>query len=104
MFEYVNVHTSYINVVTECENIEGLAFDDDISVTSWNKLTADGQNMCCVRNNVTSGYHSVTHTNKGARFFVYVYGISEGHGSSYAYTATGIPEQGRYISMVRVYS
>ena len=72
VFECRKSYTYYINVVTECENIDRLVFSDDTSVAAWNRLTTDDQTMCCARSNVTSGYHSITHANQTARFFVSV--------------------------------
>ena len=79
--------TYYINIVTECKNVDGLQFNDVTSVASWNTLTTDDKIMCCLRSEVSPGYHSVTHT-KRANFFVSVYCLSNGP-HSYAYTARG---------------
>ena len=101
VFEYTRSgHTYYINVVTECENVDGLVFDDSTQAASWDMLTTNDQTMCCVRSNVTSGYHSITHANQTARFSVSVYAICNGCTSSYAYAATGIPAQGRYFEFI----
>ena len=100
-YTYFNGHTYYINVVTECKNVDGLVFDDSTQAASWDKLTTNDQTMCCVWSNVTSGYHSITHANQTARFSVSVYAICNGYcSSSYAYAATGIPAQGRYFEFI----
>ena len=97
VFEYTHtIHTYYINVVSECENIDGLVFDDEISVASWDNITTDDQTMCCVRSSVSPGYHSITHADKSARFFVSVYAICNCD-SSYAYSVGDINAQGKYL-------
>ena len=80
-------HVNFINVVISCDNIDGLLFDGT-NMTSWNKLTTDDYSMCCLRGNVPVGFHSVTHGNLSATFFVYVYAVN--WRSSYTYSASGI--------------
>ena len=81
-------HSYYINVITECTNVQGLLFDNTIAIRDWERLTTDDQVMCCVRGNVTTGHHSVSHTDPMATFSVLVYAICEGCTSSYAYMAS----------------
>ena len=96
VLEYQTLHDYYINVVTDCEHINGLVFDDSTLVSSWDKLTTDDRSVCCVRSNVSTGYHSVTHINQMARFSVTVYAICFHRcGSSYAYSARGISALGK---------
>ena len=96
VLEYQTLHDYYINVVTDCEHIDGLVFDDSILVSSWEKLTTDDQSMCCARSTVTSGHHSVTHTNHMVRFSVNVYAICfQSCGSSYGYSVRGISALGK---------
>ena len=80
-------HVYFINVVSSCDNIDGLLLDGTY-MTSWNKLTTDDHSMCCLRSNVSIGLHSVNHGNLTTTFFVYVY-AANGH-SSYTYSVNGI--------------
>ena len=89
-------HKYFINVVIRCDNIDGLLFNG-IFMASWNKLTTDDYSMCCLRSNVSVGFHSVTHGNLSAAFFVYVYAMDRY--SSYTYTTSGIepaPYSGKF--------
>ena len=87
-------HDYYINVVTKCQNVVGLLYDNVISMTNWDTLST--YSMCCVRGKVSTGFHSVSHANPAATFSVSVYAIIGG--STYLYATSGIPAQhlGKY--------
>ena len=82
-------HKYYINVITKCENVAGLLFDDEISMASWDNVSRDY--MCCVRGEVLPGFHSVSHADPEVTFFVSCYAI--GLQSSYLYLASGMSYQ-----------
>ncbi|XP_072037524.1 uncharacterized protein [Amphiura filiformis] len=65
----------YITVVIDCYMVNGLLYDDIESVTGWDQLTSEDGSMCVVRRTVTTGVHSVSHSDVSARFTVSVYGI-----------------------------
>ncbi|XP_072047542.1 uncharacterized protein [Amphiura filiformis] len=85
VIEYTNfpTHTYYINIVIECDVVDGLFIDG--SLISKDPLQSHDQSMCCVRSSLSSGSHTVSHGNPTARFFVSVYAVSIR--SSYAYAA-----------------
>ena len=90
VFRYISSyesHTYYINVVIQCKDMIGLVLDDGRSLDLSDTLTSADGTMCCIRQTVSTGNHSVTHSNSTARFSVSVYAI--GNGSSYAYTVRG---------------
>ena len=101
LYEHWIGHDYYINVVIECELINGLHYDGTrISVASspastWSRISAADQTMCCVRSSVSTGYHSITHVNPVARFSVSVYAIYYDRSSSYAYTVRGASTTGK---------
>ena len=88
VIEFTNYHEHYINVITECDNVDGLLFDNTITMRDWERLTTDDQVMCCVRGSVTTGQHSVSHTDPMAPFSVLVYAICKTCGSSSSYAAS----------------
>ena len=90
----------YIHINIHCELINGLLYDGTlISVASsgastWSRISAADETMCCVRSSVSIGYHSVRHVNQKARLSVSVYAITGG-GSAYAYPARGTSTTGK---------
>ena len=92
VFRYSALHKYYINVATKCENVAGLLFDDAISMASWDNVTTDS--MCCVRGEVSTGFHSVSQANPAATFSVSVYALGTPAGpsipSSYLHLASGM--------------
>ncbi|XP_072047955.1 uncharacterized protein [Amphiura filiformis] len=78
-------HTYYINVVIKCDYLDGFLLDEAPLVDS-NSLHTFDNSMCCLRSNVSTGHHTISHTNPMARFSVTVYAICKGYcASSYAY-------------------
>ncbi|XP_072038908.1 uncharacterized protein [Amphiura filiformis] len=80
VFRYINTYYTinyYINVVIDCYMVNGLLYDDIYieSMTGWDHLTSEDGSMCVVRRTVTTGSHSVSHSDVSARFTVSVYGI-----------------------------
>ncbi|XP_072048245.1 uncharacterized protein [Amphiura filiformis] len=83
-YTYPDGHTYYINVIIKCDYLDGVLFDETPLVDT-NSLHTSDNSMCCLRSNVSTGHHTVSHTNPMARFTVIVYAICEGCQSSYAY-------------------
>ena len=92
VFEYSGYHKYYINVAIKCDDVAGLLFDDGISMASWDNVTTDS--MCCVRGEVSTGFHSVSHSNPRVTFSVSVYALVSG--SSYFYLAGSAQHSGKY--------
>ncbi|XP_072037525.1 IgGFc-binding protein-like [Amphiura filiformis] len=83
-YNYGRHEDYYINVVIDCSMINGLLYDGNVSMVGWDQLTGEDGSMCVVRGKVTTGVHSVSHSDESARFAVSVYGICD-CGSAYAY-------------------
>ena len=79
----------FINIITECNEVNGLTYDDE-SIATWERLTSADEEMCSVSGNVTAGaVHTVSHEDGNVNFTVSVYGLSvdTSHKASYAYLA-----------------
>ena len=79
----------FINIITECNEVNGLTYDDE-SIATWERLTSADEEMCSVSGNVTAGaVHTVSHEDGNVNFAVSVYGLSANtyHRASYAYLA-----------------
>ncbi|XP_072046685.1 uncharacterized protein [Amphiura filiformis] len=104
VIEYTSTHfrhTYYINIVIDCEFVDGLLLDDSPSIrTNEVILKSRDESMCCLRTGLSSGHHTVSHNNPIARFFVCVYGISSR--SSYAYAANVLNSAGPHSSEPRL--
>ena len=91
----ISTRNYYIHVITECNKVNGLMYDN-ASMASWEKLTSVDGEMCSIRGEVTAGaVHEVSHEDENVKFTVAVYGLGvSGQTSSYAYLA-GIGYLGR---------
>ena len=81
----------FIHIITECNKVNGLTYDNE-SIASWDNFTSADEEMCSVSGNVTAGaVHTVSNDDGNANFTVNVYGLSVRHrgigGTSYAYLA-----------------
>ncbi|XP_072022859.1 uncharacterized protein [Amphiura filiformis] len=86
VIEYTYPHTYYMNVIIECDYLDGILLDET-PFMSWDLLHTSDTLICCLRSNVSVGHHNVSHTHPMARFSVIVYAVGEGRTSSYAYAA-----------------
>ncbi|XP_072046879.1 uncharacterized protein [Amphiura filiformis] len=92
-------HTYYINVIIECEYLDGVLLDETPFMSSDSLHTSDNS-TCCLRSTVSAGHHTVSHTQPMARFSVIVYAISEGVPFSYAYSAYPFgSDAGKHLSI-----
>ena len=76
VLELYETHDYYINVMIECNRASGLLLDG-IPITTINShdiLSGPNQLICCVRNAISTGLHSVSH-GSNVNFFVSVYAI-----------------------------
>ena len=76
----------------KCDDVAGLLFGDGLSMASWDSVTTDS--MCCVRGEVSTEFHSVSHANPRVSFSVSVYAL--GVGLSYLYLAGSAQHSGKY--------
>ena len=97
VYQYTKNHSYYINVMIECNNVNGLVLDNLPSTHTWNVISTNDNLMCCVREQVSPGQHSISHTNQMVKFAVIVYAICDVADckSSYAYPASAYYSQGR---------
>ena len=75
----------YISVTIMCKFIDGLTFDEDQSMATWDILRSSDNEMCVSRGPVTPSAHSVGHSSSDAVFYVMVTGHRQF--GSYAYSA-----------------
>ena len=84
----------FIHVIIECMYVQGLLYDNNISMENWERLTSDNGEMCSVRGNVTAGVHTISHEASEAKFTVAVYGLgvrnnyTHNYETSFAYPAS----------------
>ena len=80
----------YIHVITECNKVNGLMYDN-ASIASWERLASVDGEMCSVGGEVTAGaVHEVSHEDENVKFIVAVYGLQAAvccEVASYAYLA-----------------
>ncbi len=86
----------HIRVTIDCDDIDGLIFDDTTSIADWNKVRSGSEpgSICSIRGRIKrgSGVHSVVHVDPSRRFSVIVYAISLTCCTSYSYVAgAGLP-------------
>ena len=97
VYQYTLIdHTYYINVMIECHNVNGLTLDNTLLTQTGNVKSTNDNLMCCVREQVSPGQHSISHTNQMVKFAVIVYAICDVDDcqSSYAYPANAYYSQG----------
>ena len=87
-------YTYYITVIAECTAFDNQFQLDDADIDLHQKQ-AKNATMCYASHIVSSGSHSVTHTNPMATFYISVYCICERYKSSYAYLANAYYTQGK---------
>ena len=92
-------YTHFITVIAKCRAIEE-GFRLDKTVVDWYRKRPIDDEMCYASRNVSSGQHSITHTNPMVTFYVSVYGICQKCDSSYAYSAKAYYLQGKYILVI----
>ena len=85
-----------INVIINCNAIEGLVLNDNISVLDWNRLSTNGNPpICSVRGSLLgNSAYNVAHVDSLTTFSVSVYPVCTFQ-SSYAYLA-GILDEGKW--------
>ena len=85
-----SMYIYYINVITDCNEVHGLTYDNYFSMASWERLTPDDGEMCSVRGNVSAGeVHTISHEDGNVNFTVAVYGQESiyADSASFAYLA-----------------
>ena len=90
-------YTYFITVIAECTTFDNWFKLNDTEANLLQKQ-AENTTMCYVNREVSSGPHSITHSNPMATFYVSVYYICEKCESSYAYSANAYYPQGKLLS------
>lgn len=89
----------FINVIINCDHVDGLMFDGTLSMSSWNRLSTVDGSMCAIRGEVSADVHSVGHTNQAANFTVSAYMMTDDGRNHHGYTyQVGYAPNGRYLS------
>ena len=90
-------YTNFIAVIAECSEFDNW-FQLDGADVDLHQKQAENVTMCYDNRKVSSGTHSITHSNPMTTFFVSIYCICEGCHSSYAYSANAYYSQGKLLS------
>ena len=94
VFQYKQAHTYHITVIAECDTINDLTLDGE--VTTWNVRPSIDQTLRYASLEVSPGLHTVSHHNPSVAFYVSVTTICNGCQSSYAYSAVTYFGQSKY--------
>ena len=96
VFQFSNLYkyTNFITVIADCAAFDNQFQLDDADIDLHQKQ-AENATMCYANHIVSSGPHSVTHSNPMATFYVSVYHICDGCYSSYAYSTCAYYTQGK---------
>lgn len=84
----------FINVIINCDQVDGLMYDGSTLITSWNRLSTVDGSICAIRGQVPTGIHSVVHTNPLATFTVMVYMMHGYHDYAYSFQVGFEPKGG----------
>ena len=94
VFQFADEHTHFITVIADCAAFDKRFKLDDVEV-NWYEEPTKNATMCYASRSVSTGPHTITHTNPMATFYVSVHGICESCDSSYAYSAKAYYSQGK---------
>ena len=96
VYQYTEAHTYYITVIAECDTINDLTLDGEVTI--WDVRPLIDQTLRYASLEVSPGLHTVSHHNPSVAFYVSVTAICRPNGcqSSYAYPAATYFGQSKY--------